>query len=81
MTVEEAITHVLLINSNPWMTANEIQDAAKWYGKDIPMASISPTLSNMKGKKVVRDGRKVALASRINQKPSKNTEGPADIFS
>lgn len=65
MTVEEAITQVLKSNVDPWMTANEIQEIAKLLGKDIPMASISPTLSNMKGKTIVRDGLKVALISRV----------------
>jgi hypothetical protein len=69
MTIEEVIAFVLDLNADPWMTANEIQEQAKAGGKEIPMSSLSPTLSNMKKKEAIeRDGLKVALASRINKK-------------
>lgn len=69
MTIEEIISFVLELNVNPWVTANEIQEQAKSFGKEIPMSSLSPTLSNMKKKEMIeRDGLKVALAARINKK-------------
>lgn len=69
MTIEEIIAFVLDLNIEPWMTANDIQEQAKAGGKDIPMSSLSPTLSNMKKKEIIeRDGLKVALVSRLKNK-------------
>lgn len=51
----------------PWMTANEVQVAASTLkGSEIPMSSVSPTLTDLKNKGLVaRDGLKVALATRV----------------
>ena len=73
--VERALTSravflsVLRQSANPWMTANEIQERASAIkGHDVPMATVSPTLSNMKNAGlIVRDGLKVALAERLNE--------------
>lgn len=73
--VERALTSkalfllVLRQSPDPWMTANEIQERATTIkGQDVPMATVSPTLSNMKNDGlIVREGLKVALASRINE--------------
>lgn len=73
--VERALTSravflsVLRQSVDPWMTANEIQQLASAIkGYDVPMATVSPTLSNMKNAGlIVRDGLKVALAERLNE--------------
>ena len=40
---------VLRDNSSPWMSANEIKEtASRLKGRPIPMASISPTLTQLK---------------------------------
>ena len=73
--VERSITSkavflaVLRQAADPWMTANEIQERASAIkGHDVPMATVSPTLSNMKKLGlIVRDGMKVALAERLNE--------------
>lgn len=73
--VERAITSkavflsVLRQSADPWMTANEIQERASAIkGHAVPMATVSPTLSNMKNAGlIVREGLKVALAERLNE--------------
>jgi hypothetical protein len=51
----------------PWMTAKEVQAAASArMGRDIPMSSISPKLTDLKIKGVVvRDDMQIALAERV----------------
>lgn len=73
-TNKDAILLALKIASDVWMTANELRErASKLKAKDIPMATISPTLSNLKNDGViVRDGFKVALASRLNENGAVN---------
>lgn len=69
MTTRALFKSVLRQSSNVWMTANEIQERASAIkGQEVPMATVSPTLSNMKNAGViVRDGMRVALASRLNE--------------
>lgn len=63
----------------PWIDANEIQDKASILkGDEIPMATISPTLSNMKGEYIERNGFKVALKSRLNENGEAETSPDAD---
>jgi hypothetical protein len=69
LTIEEVISFVLDLSQEPWLTANDIQEQAKDVGKEIPMSSLSPTLSIMKNKgTIARDGLKVALSDRIKTK-------------
>lgn len=60
------IYQTLMESHSPWMTANEIQvQASLTKGEEIPMTSVSPTLTEMKDAGViVRDGLKVALKIR-----------------
>jgi hypothetical protein len=68
-TNKEAILMALRIASDVWLTANELRErASKLKAKDIPMATISPTLTNLKNDRVIaREGFKVALISRLNE--------------
>ncbi len=49
-----------------WLTSNEVQaDVTRMKGAEVPMSTISPTLSNLKKDGIiVRDGNKVALRER-----------------
>ena len=69
ITSKAVFLSVLRQSLNPWMTANEIQERASAIkGHDVPMATVSPTLSNMKNAGlIVRDGLKVALTERLNE--------------
>lgn len=73
-TNKDAMLMALRIASDVWLTANELQErASKLKAKDIPMATISPTLTNLKNAGViVRDGFKVALASRLHENGAAN---------
>lgn len=65
---------ILRQSENPWMTANEIQERASAIkGQEVPMATVSPTLSNMKNVGVIRrEGLKVALTERLNENEAPN---------
>lgn len=80
MTTKELFVSVLRQSSKVWMTANEIQERASAIkGQEVPMATVSPTLSNMKNAGViVRDGLKVALASRLNENGEAEASPDAD---
>ena len=69
LTAKALFTSVLRQSPEPWMTANEIQErAAAIKGQDVPMGTVSPTLSLMKNEGlIVRDGLKVALADRTQE--------------
>jgi hypothetical protein len=69
LTTKALIQSVLRQSQNPWMSAIEIQVRASFIkGQDVPMATISPTLSNMKNDGlIVRSGFHVALADRLNE--------------
>ncbi len=69
LTMRALFHAVLRQSTEPWMTANEIQERASAIkGQSVPMATVSPTLSNMKNEGlIVRDGLKVALAERLNE--------------
>ena len=70
------IWEVLDQSSEPWLNANQIQEAAsRMKGEAIPMPSISPMLSEMKGDYLERDNLRVALKSRLNE------NGADDIIS
>jgi hypothetical protein len=74
-TIEELIVLLMEHCSDPWWTAAEIQDhLTQVKGKEVPMSSVSPTLTNMKVKGLlVRNGMNVALASEV-----KNNEAAAE---
>lgn len=80
MTTKALFKSVLRQSSDVWMTANEIQERASAIkGQEVPMATVSPTLSNMKKAGViVRDGMKVALASRLNENGEAEASPDAD---
>ena len=69
MTSKAVFLSVLRQSANVWMSANEIQERASAIkGQDVPMATVSPTLSNLKNAGlIVRDGLKVALAERLKE--------------
>lgn len=73
---------ILRQSEEVWVTANEIQERASAIkGQQIPMATVSPTLSNMKNDGlIVRDGLKVALADRVKkaEAPDGNAAGAPD---
>jgi hypothetical protein len=59
-----------------WLTANEIRDGLSAIrGAEIPMSTISPTLSNLKANGIVsRDGLKVALTERLDARTRNEIE-------
>jgi hypothetical protein len=69
-TLEELIILLFTHCVDPWWTAQEVQENLSLVkGKEVPMASVSPTLTNMKNKNLlVRDGLKVALPAAIKNK-------------
>jgi hypothetical protein len=69
MTKRQLFINILQQAPSPWVTAKEIQTRAKAItGKDYPMKSVSPMLSDMKNAgEIVRDDLKVALKSRIER--------------
>ena len=79
-TTKDALLLALRFSSEPWQTANELRvRAIQLKGAVIPMATVSPTLSNLKNNGlIVRDGQKVALASRINAGDLQVNRGRAD---
>lgn len=66
-TVKELIVRVLADNPEIWMIASDIQQkASNLKGSDVPMTTISPTLTTLKDEGlIVRDGLKVALKKRL----------------
>jgi hypothetical protein len=73
-TIEELIIMLLRECDDPWWTATEVQShLTSVKGKEVPMSSVSPTLTNMKTKgALVRQGLRVALASRASDLGLKN---------
>ena len=70
-----------LTEASRWLTANEIQDRASAFkGITIPMASISPGLTDLKNDGViVRAGLLVALASRAAELGEPTESAPSLI--
>jgi hypothetical protein len=68
--LEEIITRLFEECGEIWWNANEVQEHLTLIkGRDVPMSSVSPTLTMMKNKgTLVRDGLSVALASRLQNK-------------
>lgn len=73
---KESIESLILIlvgaSQRVWWTANELQaELSILRGTDVPMSTISPTLTNMKNSgKIYREGLRVADASRVLKIPS-----------
>jgi hypothetical protein len=76
-TTKDALLLALKVSTEPWLTANELQvRAIGLKGEDIPMATVSPTLSNLKNAGlIIREGHKVALVTRIRSEESKRDVG------
>lgn len=68
-TTREMIAFYLSRTPELWRTANDIRDnVSDMKGADVPMSSISPTLSDMKNAGViVRSGMRVALSERVRK--------------
>lgn len=66
----EGILSVLKSSWKTWLTAQDIQgELVKRLGREVPMSSISPKLSDLKAKgTILRDDMKVALKERIDRK-------------
>jgi hypothetical protein len=66
-TTRDLFLEVLAQNADPWMTAGEVRSKAlASRGTEIPMGTVSPTLTDLKNARlIVREGMKVALASRV----------------
>lgn len=79
-SIKAAIWQALYEAESPWVDANWIQDRAGQIKREpISMATVSPTLSNMKNEGIiVRDGLKVALASRLNENGEAEAPPEAD---
>ncbi|VAW20367.1 hypothetical protein MNBD_ALPHA12-98 [hydrothermal vent metagenome] len=75
LTMKEMIAKALSESDFLWISANDIQEAVSVIkGSEVAMTSISPTLSVLKKEGIIlRDGLKIALASRV-----KNNETPHD---
>ena len=67
-SIKGLIWQALYEGPEVWVDANWVQKKASAIkGNPIPMASISPNLSQMKGEYLVRDNLRVALKSRLNE--------------
>ncbi len=66
-TLEELIVLLFEQCIDDWWLATEVQDyLTRIKGREVPMSSVSPTLTKMKDAgTLVREGLKVALASRV----------------
>jgi hypothetical protein len=71
-SVESLILIVLGASDRLWWTANELQsELSKLKGAEVPMSTISPTLTNMKNShKIHRVGLRVADSNRARLMPS-----------
>ena len=78
VSLKRLFVQILESSPTPWLTSNEIRErASNIKGADVPMSSVSPTLTDLKKDRIiVRDGLKVALASRVlgNNEASARTE-------
>lgn len=79
-TTRDLFLEVLRTSDSPWMTANEVRaKASELKGAEIPMGTVSPTLTDLKNAGlIVRDGMKVALASRVRNNNEASTAEAAE---
>jgi hypothetical protein len=80
--LKEMIIEYLTRTPELWRTANDIQfNVSDMKGADVPMSSISPTLSDLKKSgHIVRNGMQVALAVRVQREQPDffNENGPPE---
>ncbi|WP_143748319.1 hypothetical protein [Mesorhizobium carmichaelinearum] len=71
-SIESLILILLGASQRVWWTANELQaELSILRGAEVPMSTISPTLTNMKNNgKIYRAGLKVADPNRVHKMPS-----------
>jgi hypothetical protein len=70
-TQKEFVLHTLANSENAWFeNIHQLHDAVAKAGKDIPMSSFQPLISTMtnEDKLLVKDGSKIALATRAAAK-------------
>jgi len=69
-TIEELIVMLLEYCDDTWWTASEVQShLSEVKGRQISMSTVSPTLWAMRKRGIIyRDGMKVALQSKLDQK-------------
>lgn len=69
MNLTGLVQAVMRQSASPWLTSEEVRaKASDLKGDEIPSGSIAPTLWKMKNDgEIVRDGYKVALASRLKE--------------
>lgn len=83
VSLKRLFVQILESSPTPWLTSNEIRErASNIKGADVPMSSVSPTLTDLKKDRIiVRDGLKVALASRVlgNNEASARTEASKEL--
>ena len=67
MSAKAALVHVLKNSDRIWLTAGDLKRRVEAIlGREVPMSTISPTLSNLKSDGViVRSNLKVAHAERV----------------
>jgi hypothetical protein len=72
-TIKELIVLLMENCSDTWWTANEVQDyVSRLKGREIPMSTISPTLTTLKiDGKIGRNGFDIALVSKIKEATNK----------
>jgi len=67
-SIKACIWQALYEGPDLWVDAHWVQErVSQIKGQDVPLASISPNLSQMKGEYIERDGLKVALKRRLNE--------------
>lgn len=66
-TFADAVRSIMDASEKTWWTAVEIRgELCRRWERDVPQTSLSPQLSKMKDAgKIVRDGMKIALPSRV----------------
>lgn len=68
-TVEELIIRTLRLSAVAWLTSAEVKgDVDRMRGREVPMGTIGPVLTELKNKNIiVRDGNRVALSERSHE--------------
>lgn len=78
-TTKNIMIAVMRTMANIWTTASELQArVSEIKGREVPMSTISPTLSDLKNKDglIVREGMKIALKERLKEvEPSTGGSG------
>lgn len=78
-TIKALIWETLNSSEAIWLDANQIREAvSELKGEDVAIATISPTLSYMKGDYIERRGLHVALKSRLYENGEAEASPEAD---